>query len=104
MTHAGAPTPSAGSTTRCRIRGTIREAHSCAAKSRSQAGVTSSSSSSVTFERSRGSASSPRHIAVSRGFISAAVPHSSGAATGPVGPVVTCTSAGGPSHSARVSR
>ncbi len=109
VTQAGAPTPSAGSTTRWRIRGTIREAHSCAATSRSHSGATSSISSSVTLERSRGSASSPRHIAVSSGFISGAVPQSSGAATGPVGPVVTATrSVGappctGPSQSARVS-
>ncbi len=91
VTQVGEPTPSAGSTTRWRIRETIRDAHSCAPASRSQSGARSRISSSVTFDRSRGSAASPRHIAVSSGFISGAVPHSSGAATGPRGPVVTST-------------
>ena len=81
-TQVGVPSANAGSTTRCRIRGTMREAHSCAASSRSQSGAGSSSSSRLTLTRSRGSADSARHMAVSSGFIWVAVPQSSGAAGG----------------------
>ncbi len=82
VTQVGVPSANAGSTTRCRIRGTIRVAHSCAASSRSQSGVGSSNSSRLTLTRSRGSADSARHMAVSSGLIWAELPHSSGIAGG----------------------
>ena len=101
------PSPNSGSATRSRIRGTIREAHSCAASSRSQPGTGSSSSSRLTFTRSRLSASSARHIAVSSGFISGAVPQSSGTAGGGPGTRGSVTVTGPeprPGQSASVSR
>jgi len=82
VTQAGVPSASAGSSTRCRIRGTMRDAHSCAASSRSQSGAGSSSSSRLTVTRSRGSADSARHMAVSSGFIRGEAPQSSGGAGG----------------------
>ena len=79
VTQVGAPSPSAGSTTRWRIRGTIRDAHSWAATSRSQCGATSSSSISVTLERSRGSASlAAPHRGLQRVHLAARCPSPAG--------------------------
>ena len=76
-THAGAPIPPSGSTTRWRKRGTSRVPQSCAARKRSHSGVVSSSSRPQTVERRRGS-SSARHISASTGFISRSRPQLSG--------------------------